>query len=51
MCIRDRLGWDPGYRNGCKLAVVDATGRVLDTAVVYPTRPVASTTASLQPLR
>ena len=33
------LGWDPGYRNGCKLAVVDATGRVLDTAVVYPTQP------------
>ncbi len=33
------LGWDPGYRNGCKLAVVDATGRLLDTAVVYPTAP------------
>ena len=31
------LGMDPGYRMGCKLAVVDATGKVLDTAVVYPT--------------
>lgn len=33
------LGWDPGYRNGCKLAVVDPTGKVLDTAIVYPTEP------------
>ena len=33
------LGWDPGFANGCKLAVVDPTGRVLDTAVVYPTAP------------
>lgn len=31
------MGLDPGYRNGCKVAVVDPTGRVLDTAVVYPT--------------
>ena len=31
------MGLDPGYRNGCKVAVVDATGKVLDTAVVYPT--------------
>ena len=31
------MGLDPGYRNGCKVAVVDATGRVLDTNVVYPT--------------
>ncbi len=31
------IGLDPGYRTGCKLAVVDATGRVLDTAVIYPT--------------
>ncbi|MDE7298626.1 MAG: RNA-binding transcriptional accessory protein [Lachnospiraceae bacterium] len=30
------LGWDPGIRTGCKLAVVDATGKVLDTAVIYP---------------
>ncbi len=33
------LGWDPGYRNGCKLAVVDPTGKVLDALVVYPTAP------------
>ena len=33
------LGWDPGFRTGCKLAVVDATGKVLDTAVVFATIP------------
>ena len=33
------LGFDPGYRMGCKLAVVDGTGKVLDTAVIYPTAP------------
>lgn len=33
------LGYDPGYRTGCKLAVVDPTGKVLDTAVIYPTKP------------
>ncbi len=33
------LGLDPGYRTGCKLAVVDRTGKVLDTAVIYPTKP------------
>ena len=33
------LGMDPGYRTGCKLAVVDATGKVLDTGVIYPTPP------------
>lgn len=33
------LGWDPAFRTGCKLAVVDATGKVLDTVVVYPTQP------------
>ena len=33
------LGWDPAFRTGCKLAVVDPTGKVLDTAVVYPTAP------------
>ena len=36
---RNVLGWDPAFRTGCKLAVVDATGKVLDTAVVYPTAP------------
>ena len=33
------LGWDPAFRTGCKLAVVDATGKVLDTTIVYPTAP------------
>lgn len=33
------LGWDPGYAHGCKLAVVDSTGKVLDTAMVFPTEP------------
>ncbi len=33
------LGWDPAFRTGCKLAVVDGTGKVLDTAVIYPTQP------------
>ncbi len=39
--IADRvvLGWDPAFRTGCKLAVVDATGKVLDTKVIYPTAP------------
>lgn len=33
------LGWDPAFRTGCKLAVVDSTGKVLDTKVIYPTMP------------
>ena len=33
------LGWDPAFRTGCKLAVVDSTGKVLDTVVIYPTPP------------
>ncbi len=39
--VKDRvvLGLDPAYRTGCKIAVVDATGRVLDTTVIYPTPP------------
>ena len=39
--VKDRvtLGFDPAYRTGCKIAVVDGTGKVLDTAVVYPTPP------------
>ena len=36
---RVALGMDPGYRTGCKLAVVDATGKVLDTGVIYPAPP------------
>ena len=33
------LGWDPAFRTGCKLAVVDSTGKVVDTTVIYPTAP------------
>ncbi len=33
------LGWDPAFRTGCKLAIVDSTGKVLDTKVIYPTAP------------
>lgn len=33
------MGFDPAYRTGCKIAVVDETGKVLDTTVVYPTPP------------
>lgn len=33
------LGWDPAFRTGCKLAVVDSTGKILDTTVIYPTAP------------
>ena len=36
---RTVLGWDPAFRTGCKLAVVDPTGKVLDTKVIYPTAP------------
>ena len=37
------LGWDPAFRTGCKLAVTDPTGKVLDTAVIYPTAPTNET--------
>ena len=33
------LGWDPAFRTGCKLAIIDNTGKVLDTALIYPTEP------------
>ncbi len=39
MRFKVTMGFDPGYRMGCKLAVVDGTGKVLDTAVIYPTQP------------
>lgn len=45
------VGLDPGYRTGCKLAVVDATGRVLDTAVIYPTHSQAQIQKSKQTLK
>ena len=47
------LGWDPAFRTGCKLAVVDETGKVLDTKVIYPTAPqnkVAESKAELKRL-
>ena len=47
------LGWDPAFRTGCKLAVVDPTGKVLDTKVIYPTEPhnkVAEAKAELKKL-
>ena len=37
------LGWDPAFRTGCKLAVVDPTGKILDTTVIYPTAPTNET--------
>ena len=36
------LGWDPAFRTGCKLAVVDPTGKVIGTTVIYPTAPTLS---------
>ncbi len=50
---RNVLGWDPAFRTGCKLAVVDSTGKVLDTTVVFPTEPqnkVEETKASVKKL-
>lgn len=50
---RNVLGWDPAFRTGCKLAVVDSTGKVLDTTVVFPTEPqnkVEDTKASVKKL-
>ena len=45
------IGLDPGYRTGCKVAVVDPTGKVLDTAVIYPTHGKAQAEASKQTLK
>lgn len=45
------LGWDPAFRTGCKLAVVDATGKVLDTKVIYPTAPQNKVEASKAELK
>lgn len=45
------LGWDPAFRTGCKLAVVDATGKVLDTTVIYPTAPQNKIAESKQVLK
>lgn len=45
------LGFDPGYVNGCKLAVVDKTGKVVDTGVIYPTKPKCRTEEAKRVLR
>ena len=45
------LGWDPGFRTGCKLAVIDETGRVLDTALIYPTEPQNKVAESIRTVR
>ena len=45
------LGWDPAFRTGCKLCVVDATGKVLDTTVIYPTAPQERVAESLRVLK
>ena len=45
------LGFDPGYVNGCKLAVVDKTGKVVDTGVIYPTKPRQRTEEAKRVLR
>ncbi len=45
------LGLDPGFRTGCKVAVIDATGKVLDTATIYPHEPQRQTERALQTLR
>ena len=39
ICPSGLLGWDPAFRTGCKLAVVDPTGKVIGTTVIYPTAP------------
>lgn len=47
---RVTIGLDPGYRTGCKVAVVDATGKVLDTGVIYPTHSEARVREAKQTL-
>ena len=45
------LGWDPAFRTGCKLAIIDETGKVLDTALIYPTEPQNKVKESIQTVR
>lgn len=45
------LGWDPAFRTGCKLAVIDKTGKVLDTALIYPTEPQKRVSESIKTVR
>lgn len=45
------LGWDPAFRTGCKLAIIDKTGKVLDTALIYPTQPQNKVKESIETVR
>ena len=45
------LGWDPAFRTGCKLAIIDKTGKVLDTALIYPTEPQNKVMESIKTVR
>ena len=45
------LGWDPAFRTGCKLAIIDDTGKVLDTALIYPTAPQNKVKESIETVR
>ena len=45
------LGWDPAFKTGCKLAIIDKTGKVLDTALIYPTEPQNKVEESIKTVR
>ena len=45
------LGWDPAFRTGCKLAIIDETGKVLDTSLIYPTAPQNRVSESIKTVR
>lgn len=45
------LGWDPAFRTGCKLAIIDETGKVLDTSLIYPTAPQNKVKESIKTVR
>ena len=45
------LGWDPAFKTGCKLAVIDETGKVLDTSLIYPTAPQNKVSESIETVR
>ena len=45
------LGWDPAFKTGCKLAIIDDTGKVLDTALIYPTEPQNRVAESIKTVR
>ena len=45
------LGWDPAFRTGCKLAIIDETGKVLDTSLIYPTAPQNKVKESIETVR